>query len=144
MNEPAATFFGPILFPEANGFQKANNQWDIAEFENSIGADPDNHTIWDCNEVPAPPNDGSNLTYYCNSQVDQWEQQQLQSADQATRMQLFHNIHVQILKDIPTFYLYAPEDSSEYKLTVHNYMPDSEGPAETWNVADWWCTGGSC
>jgi peptide/nickel transport system substrate-binding protein len=136
VNFPSSTFFGPILFPSDAKYAKSNNQWDIGEFENSIGVDPDNHLIWDSNEVP--PAGGSNLTYYNNPQVDQWEAQQLTAVNQTDRAQLFHQIHEQILKDIPTFYLYSPLDLSEYRANLHNYMPDSIGPSETWNIWDWW------
>ena len=136
VNFPASDLFGPVLFPTDKKYAKANDQWDIAEFENSIGVDPDNHTIWSSNQTP--PNGGSNLTYYNNPQVDQWEAQQLQAVDQTQRAQLFHQIHTQILKDIPTFYLYSPLDLSEYKATLQNYKPDSIGPSETWNIWDWY------
>ena len=136
VNFPSSTFFGPILFPSDAKYAKANPQWDIAEFENSIGTDPDSHTIWDSNETP--PAGGSNLTYYNNPQVDQWEAQQLQATNPTARAQLFHQIHVQILKDIPTFYLYSPLDLSEYRANLHNYEPDSIGPSETWNIWDWY------
>jgi peptide/nickel transport system substrate-binding protein len=136
VNFPASTFFGPILFPSDSKYAKANNQWDIAEFENSIGSDPNSSLIWTSTQTP--PAGGQNLTYYNNPQVDQWEAQQLQATDQTARAQLFDNIHKQLLKDIPIFYLYAPLDLSESRATVHNYEPDSIGPSETWNIWDWY------
>jgi peptide/nickel transport system substrate-binding protein len=136
VNYPSSTFFGPILFPTDAKYAKSNPQWDIAEFENSLGVDPDTHLIWESNETP--PAGGQNLTYYSNPQVDQWEAQQLQAVNQTQRAQLFHEIHAQILKDIPTFYLYSPLDLSEYRANLHNYEPDSIGPSETWNIWDWY------
>jgi peptide/nickel transport system substrate-binding protein len=135
-NFPSSQLFGPILFPSDSKYAKSNPQWDIAEFENSIGIDPDTHTIWASNQTP--PQGGSNLTYYNNPQVDQWEAQQLKTVDQTARVQLFHQIHAQLLKDVPTFYLYSPLDLSEYKSNLHNYTPDSIGPSETENIWDWW------
>ncbi len=41
VNFPSSTFFGPILFPSDAKYAKSNDQWDIAEFENSLGVDPD-------------------------------------------------------------------------------------------------------
>lgn len=135
-NFPSSDFFGPILFPTDKKYATSNDQWDIAEFENSLGTDPNTSLIWTSTQTP--PNGGQNLTYYNNSQVDQWEAQQLTAVDQNQRKQLFHEIHVQILKDIPTFYLYSPLDLSEYNAKLHNYMPDSIGPSETWNIWDWY------
>jgi peptide/nickel transport system substrate-binding protein len=136
VNYPSSTFFGPILFPSDAKYAKANNQWDIAEFENSIGVDPDDHVLWSSNQFP--PAGGQNLTYYTNPQVDQWEAQQLTTVDQTARAQIFHQIHTQLLKDIPIFYLYSPLDLSEYNAKLHNYMPSSIGPSETWNIWDWY------
>jgi peptide/nickel transport system substrate-binding protein len=136
VNFPSSTFFGPILFPSDAKYTKSNNQWDIAEYENSIGVDPDSHLLWSSNQVP--PVGGQNNTYYSNPQVDQWEAQQLTATDQTARTQLFHQIHVQILKDIPIFYLYSPLDLSEYRANLHNYEPSSIGPSETWNIWDWY------
>jgi peptide/nickel transport system substrate-binding protein len=135
-NYPSSVLFGPILFPSDSKYATSNPQWDIAEFENSIGTDPDTHTIWSSNQTP--PAGGSNLTYYNNPQVDQWEAQQLKTVDVTARVALFHQIHAQILKDVPTFYLYSPLDLSEYKSNLHNYTPDSIGPSETENIWDWW------
>jgi peptide/nickel transport system substrate-binding protein len=135
VNFPSSTFFGPILFPSDAKYAKSNDQWDIAEFENSL-AEPDTSLIWTSTQVPSAG--GQNLTYYNNPQVDQWEAEQLKAVDQSARAQLFHQIHAQILKDIPTFYLYSPLDLSEYKATLHNYKPDSIGPSETWNIWDWY------
>ena len=134
-NFPSSDFFGPILFPSDHKYDKSNDQWDIAEFENSL-AEPDTSAIWTSTQVPSMG--GQNLTYYNNSQVDQWEAQQLTAVDQNQRKQIFHEIHVQILKDIPIFYLYSPLDLSEYNAKLHNYKPDSIGPSETWNIWDWY------
>ena len=134
-NFPSSDFFGPILFPSDHKYDKSNDQWDIAEFENSL-AEPDTSAIWTSTQVPSMG--GQNLTYYNNSQVDQWEAQQLTAVDQNQRKQLFHEIHTQILKDIPIFYLYSPLDLSEYNAKLHNYKPDSIGPSETWNIWDWY------
>jgi peptide/nickel transport system substrate-binding protein len=137
LNFPSSILFGPDLFPSDAKYAKGNDQWDIAEFENSLGTpDPDTHTIWASNQFP--PAGGSNLTYYNNPQVDQWEAQQLTTIDQTARLGLFKQIHAQILKDIPTLYLYSPLDLSEYNAKLNNYRPDSLGPSETWNVWDWW------
>jgi peptide/nickel transport system substrate-binding protein len=135
-NFPATDLFGPVLFPSDSKYLHSNNQWDIAEFENSLGVDPDTHLIWE--SAQTPPAGGQNLTYYNNSQVDQWEAQQLTQVDQTARANTFKQIHAQILKDIPTFYLYSPLDLSEYKANLHNYMPSSIGPSETWNCWDWY------
>lgn len=135
VNHPSSDLFGPVLFPSDTKYATSNDQWDIAEFANSL-SDPDTHTIWSSDQFP--PAGGSNLTYYKNSDVDALEKQQLQQPNVADRKATFHKIHVQILKDIPTFYLYSALDLSEYKSTIHNYAPSAIGGIECWNVWDWY------
>jgi peptide/nickel transport system substrate-binding protein len=137
VNHPSSDLFGPVLFPSDSKYAKSNDQWDIAEFANSQGSpDPDNHTIWSSDQTP--PAGGSNLTYYNNSNVDALEKKQLSQTNPTDRKATFHDIHVQVLKDIPTFYLYAALDLSEYKNTIHNYSPIGGGGVELWNVFDWY------
>jgi peptide/nickel transport system substrate-binding protein len=137
VNHPSSDLFGPVLFPTDTKYQKSNDQWDISEFANNqSNPDPDNHTIWSSDQVP--PAGGSNLTYYSNSTVDDLEKKQLTQTNLSDRKATFHDIHVQILKDIPTFYLYAALDISEYKNTIHNYSPIGGGGVECWNVWDWY------
>ncbi|HEY7833085.1 MAG TPA: hypothetical protein VIG30_05915, partial [Ktedonobacterales bacterium] len=134
---PATDLFGPVLFPSDSKYLHSNNQWDIAEFENSLGVDPISDTlIW--TSTNTPPAGGQNLTYYNNPQVDQWLAQQATTTDTTARANLFHQIQKQLLVDIPSFYLYSPLDLSEYRANLHNYMPDSIGPSETWNIWDWY------
>lgn len=130
-NHPSADLFGPVLFPE-----KGTGDWDVAEFENSIGIDPDTHTIWNSDQTP--PNGGSNLTNYSSPAVDAAEAAQMVTLDQNARTAQFKIIHAQILKDVPTFYLYSPPDLSMAPTNLHNYTPDSIGPSETPNIWDWW------
>jgi peptide/nickel transport system substrate-binding protein len=137
LNHPSSDLFGPVLFPSDTKYAKSNDQWDISEFANNQSSpDPDNHTIWSSDQTP--PAGGSNLTYYNNPTVDALEKKQLTQTNAADRKATFHDIHVQVLKDVPTFYLYAALDLSEYKNTIHNYSPIGGGGVECWNVADWY------
>jgi peptide/nickel transport system substrate-binding protein len=135
-NFPASDFFGPILFPTDAKYAKSNDQWDIAEFQNNLSPDPDDHTLWDTDQVPS--NGGSNLGYYSNTQVDTLEKQQLTQTNPADRKASFGQIEKLILQDIPIFYLYSALEISEYNNKLHNYMPSSAGGVECWNVWDWY------
>ncbi len=131
-NYPASTYFGPFL----NG-----GKHDIAEYENSWTYDADNASGWACNQIP--PN-GSNWTWYCNPNLDKLFQQEEGSADPAVRQDAFNKIHEIELTDFPFVVLYSPTDLSVAKNVVHNYLPSSEGAAETINNWEWWCDGGKC
>src|SRR6266702_47032 len=131
-NYPASTYFGPFL----NG-----GKHDIAEYENSWTYDADNASGWACNQIP--PN-GSNWTWYCNPNLDKLFLQEEGSADPAVRQDAFNKIHEIELTDFPFVVLYSPTDLSVAKNVVHNYLPSSEGAAETINNWEWWCDGGKC
>jgi peptide/nickel transport system substrate-binding protein len=135
-NYPSSDLFGPVLFPSDHKYDKSNNQWDVAEFANGVADPGSTSLIWTSTDVP--PTGGQNLTYYANSTVDQLFVQQSTQFDQSQRKSTFHQIYTQILKDIPTVYLYSALDLSEYKANLNNYNPISVGGIECWNVWDWW------
>jgi peptide/nickel transport system substrate-binding protein len=112
-----------------------SGNFDIGEFANTPGYDPDDHTLFMCNQTP--DKGGSNYMHYCNKTVDAAEQAQ-QTADINARKAAFHTIHAQIIADVPVFYLYAPGNIYCYSNKLHNYAPSPLGATETWNVWDWW------
>ncbi len=128
-NYPADTWFGSTL---------PSGDFDIGEYANSLGYDPDNPTTWLCSETPDKDPGGSNWGYYCNPAVDQAIKAEEGTPDQAARLQQFKIIQQAILTDIPAMYLYGFGDLSISRNTVHNYAPSPSGPAETWNVWEWW------
>jgi peptide/nickel transport system substrate-binding protein len=129
VNYPADTWFGSTL---------PSGDFDIGEYANSLGYDPDNPQTWLCSETPDKDPNGSNWGFYCNPAVDQAIATEEGTPDQNTRLQAFKTIQQAILTDIPAMYLYAFGDLSISRKTVHNYMPSAAGPAETWNVWQWW------
>jgi peptide/nickel transport system substrate-binding protein len=125
-NYPADTFFGTIL---------PGGKFDLAEFENNLGYDPDNKAIFGCHYTP--PN-GSNFGHYCNPQLDAILNQSEATPSQAARKPLLAQEQQILLNDAPIIYLYSPPDIAEYRATVHNYMPEPGTNAETWNIWEWW------
>ena len=128
VNYPADTYFGTVLYNPA--------QYDIAEFANSLGYDPDNHTQWACNQTP--DKGGFNISYYCNPQVDAAINTELTNPDLNARKAAFHIIHTDIIKDLPAMYYYAYPDIAVANAKLQNYSPSPSGPSETWNVWDWY------
>jgi peptide/nickel transport system substrate-binding protein len=113
-----------------------SGNFDIGEFANPSGYDPDDHTLFMCNQVP--DKGGSNYMHYCNKTVDAAEQAQQSTADINARKAAFHTIHAQITADVPVFYLYSPANIYCYSNKLHNYAPSPLGATETWDVWDWW------
>jgi len=126
-NYPADAWFGTVL-PSGN--------YQIGEFANSLGYDPDNASTWACNQTAAQG--GANWSFYCNPDVDKQLQVEETNPDQNARIAAFHQIHQALLNDLPVVYLYAFGQQGIAKKTVHNYVLSALGPSETWNVWEWW------
>jgi peptide/nickel transport system substrate-binding protein len=133
INQESTQYFGTTLYNYS--------AYDIYEFASSAGYDPDDHTLFACNEFTNVPG-GSNDSHYCNPTVDAQYQIELTNPDQAARKAAFTAIHTQINKDLPVVWLYSYPDLAIHKNTVHNYKTAATG--ETWNIYEWWCTGGKC
>jgi peptide/nickel transport system substrate-binding protein len=133
VGQTADTFFGSTLYDYG--------AYDLAEFASSTGWDPDNHTYFQCNQLTSAPG-GFNVSHYCNPTVDAQYQIELTNPDQNARKAAFTQIHTTLAQDVPVIYYYSYPDLAVYKNTVHNY--DSAPTGETWNIFDWWCTGGHC
>ncbi len=127
VNYPAGTFFGTVL-PAEN--------FDMAEFANSLGYDPDDLTLWGTNQTP--DKGGSNYSQYSNPAVDAAIAAEEKTTDIAARKTAFHTIHTALLTDYPVFFLYGLRDIALYKSNMKNYAPSASGPSETWNIWDWY------
>lgn len=127
VNYSADTWFGTEL-PTGN--------FDIGEFANSLGYDPDNGSTWLSTQTP--DKGGLNYGFYSSPQVDQDLQTEESSPDQNTRLKAFKDFHQQLLNDLPVVYLYSFGNLAMARNTVHNYDISSLGPSETWNVWTWW------
>jgi len=136
VNHPSSDLFGPVLFPTDTKYTAANDQWDVAEFANSLAPDPDDHIIWASDQLTVTG--GSNLTYYKNTNIDTLLKTQAGQFDPTQRKQTFSQIYKGINADVPTVWLYSAFDLSEYKANLHNYSPIAVGGIECWNVWDWW------
>src|SRR5258708_2079436 len=119
----------------ANGILHSGN-FDIGEFANTLGYDPDDHTLFQSDQTP--DKGGSNYMHYNNPTVDQAEHAQQSTADITARKAAFHTIHAQVIADVPVFYLYGAANIFCYSNKLHNYMPSPLSSTEAWNVWDWW------
>jgi peptide/nickel transport system substrate-binding protein len=127
VNYPSDTFFGSVLADYS--------KYDIAEFANSLGYDPDNHTQWGCDQfLPT----GFNISHWCNQDAQMQIKTELSDPNIADRTAAFHQLYKDILQDVPAMYYYAFPNISCATVRLHNYSPSPAGPSETWNVWDWY------
>ena len=109
-------------------------RYDIAEFINTQGYDPDDSSLLSCQ---------GNLDYYCNHTLDALYQQELVTLDPGVRQQIFAQIHQIYLTDYPFIVLYSPPHIALVHKGTHNYLPSSIGIQDE-NIWEWWCDGGRC
>ena len=134
-NYPASTFFGSFLLDGIPG------KYDIAEFENSFGYDPDDSSLLACNQIPPG---GFNIDFYCNHNLDKLYTEEQQTIDPTKRQAIFQQIDQIYLTDFPIVVLYGTYDIAMNKNVTHNYNPGATGASETVEVWKWWCTNGQC
>jgi peptide/nickel transport system substrate-binding protein len=135
-------FFGSFLpggkaSPPTGGLA---GRYDIAEWANTFGYDPDDSSLLSCGQFPL---NGSNYTFYCNPALDALYKQELTTADAGIRQQILHQIHQIYLTQFPFITLYSPTDLSVVREGMHNYQPSTIA-ADTVNIWEWWCDNGKC
>ncbi len=133
VGQTATQFFGSTLYDYS--------AYDLAEFASSTGYDPDNHTYFQCNQLTSAPG-GFNVSHFCDPNVDAQYKIELSNPDQSARKAAFTAIHTALSQQVPVIYYYTYPDLAVYKNTVHNY--NTAGTGETWNIWEWWCSGGKC
>jgi len=133
MNYPASTFFGSVLPAGKPG------QYDIAEFAESGAYDPDNSILLTCAEKGS-----GNFAFYCTSQMEALQKQQLSTGDAAARQTAFDGINQLEVTDHPFIVEFSSPDLAVYKKGTHNYLPSAVGVGSTENIWLWWCDGGTC
>jgi peptide/nickel transport system substrate-binding protein len=136
-NHPSGDLFGPILFPSTG---KGNSAFDIGEYATGVGVYPDDRCFF--NSTFTPQAAGCNPGYYNNPQADQLSVQVVKSTSDAAAKTALTQLHTVANKDVAIIWLYGFPNLNEANNRLHNYKPSGEGPDETWNIADWWLTGG--
>ena len=142
--------YGPFFFsllPQGKASPPSGavaGRYDIAEFTNSLTYDPDDSSLFACNQFPSVANhfNGLNLDFYCNPALDKLFTQEQATADPGVRQQIFIQIHQIYLTQFPFIVLYGPTVFALAHKGTHNYLP---GPyTDTYNIAEWWCDHGKC
>jgi len=133
MNYPASTFFGSLLPAGVPG------KFDIAEFAESGAYDPDNSILLTCAEKGS-----GNLAFYCSSQMDALQKQQLSTGDTTARQTAFDGINNLEVTDYPFIVEFGEPDLAVYKKGANNYIPSAVGLGDTENIWEWWCNNGTC
>jgi peptide/nickel transport system substrate-binding protein len=116
-------------------------RYDIAEFAQGWGYDPDDSSLLSCDQIP-PKGIGSNWDFYCNHALDTLYQKELATVDAGARQDIFHQIHQIYLNDLPFIVLYSAPSIAMVHKGTHNYQINPFN-GET-NIWGWWCDNGKC
>ena len=141
-NYPENLFFSPFLTGgKASPPTRAiAGRYDIAEFANNTGLDPDDSALLACDQVP--PN-GFNIDFYCNPALDTLYKQELATPDTGARQNIFEHIHLIYLTEFPFIVLFGEYDSYMVRKGTHNFQPSPLGYSDD-NIWEWWCDNGKC
>jgi peptide/nickel transport system substrate-binding protein len=149
-NYPAPSPFFDSFLPGGKASPPSGamaGRFDIAEYEQDFGYDPDDSWLLACDQIPSAANhlNGGNLDFYCNPELDALYQQELATADVGVRQGIFEQIHQIYLTQFPFIPLLSPSSFAIVHKGTHNYsLSPLVSAGETVNIWEWWCNNGKC
>ncbi|MFZ0573184.1 MAG: peptide ABC transporter substrate-binding protein [Candidatus Cybelea sp.] len=106
----------------------ATGNFDLAYVPWTMGADPDDSSVLRCG---AP----SNYMRWCDSRVDQLEDEALAQTDPSQRKRLYREIATIVARQVPIVYLFNADYVYAYRKRLRGFDPNAFLP--TWNTYDW-------
>lgn len=110
-----------------------NGHFDIAYQGWIGGVDPDNRTLWACDQQP--PN-GFNTMGLCDPRIDEEENIATTSYDRAVRTAAYYRIQRLVNKDVPVIFLYWELRNDSVRDGLTGYRP-APAVSEFWNSWQW-------
>ncbi|MBV8642292.1 MAG: hypothetical protein JO225_00060, partial [Candidatus Eremiobacteraeota bacterium] len=129
---PANLFFATY----GQGGILTGGKFDLAVAGWIAGWDPDDHSLYDSNDIPRPGHpDGVNYTRYNAKEMDDAQKLALATYDESVRKKAYATIQKLIARDVPEDYVWFPRQA-------HGINPDFKGFApnpvnEAWNAYEW-------
>jgi peptide/nickel transport system substrate-binding protein len=116
---------------KANGGIVDNGKYDVAWLGWIGGVDPDDDTLWACDQFPP---DGYNLSFYCDPRIDAQERIALSSYDLPTRRAAYRRIQELLDEDVPVDFLFWTHSHDAMRAGLTDYRP---GPTVTEFTNPW-------
>ena len=117
---------------QAGGILK-NGKFDIAHDGWIGGVDPDDETMWGCDQIPPA---GYNTRFYCDPRIDTQERIGMANFDRRTRAAAYSRINALLAEDAPLEFLYWTKRLDAARDTLHGYKP-APAVTEFWNSWEW-------
>jgi len=110
-----------LLFAaKADGGILNNGKFDVVWTGWIGGVDPDDATLWSCDQMPP---DGYNLSQYCDPRIDEQERIALTSYDQDVRRRAYRRIGQLLNEDVPVDFLFWTHIHDAMRDELQNYRP---------------------
>ncbi|MBV8338784.1 MAG: peptide ABC transporter substrate-binding protein, partial [Candidatus Eremiobacteraeota bacterium] len=127
-------FPAPLFFAAAQSGGILNSgKYQIAYFGWVSGVDPDNSSLYGCDQFPPK---GQNDLFWCDPALQQAENDALGTMDERRRITDYHVISRELGEQAPTMFLFAERRVDVVPAQFHNFKPS---PAESafWNTWQW-------
>jgi peptide/nickel transport system substrate-binding protein len=123
-----------VLFAakEAGGIMN-NGKYDIAWTGWIGGVDPDDATLWTCDQQPPS---GYNQSFSCDPRIDAQERIALTSYDIGVRRAAYWRIQELIDEDVPGDFLFWTRANDAFRVELKGYRP-APTVTELWNPWQW-------
>ena len=128
-NYPSSLFFATY---GAGGILQTG-KFDVAFFSWVGGTDPDDSTLWMCDQVP--PN-GQNSYRFCNKSLDAAEKAALASNDRAARKKAYATVQSILADQVPAIITWYNRRISVQNTDLKNYNP-AHAVTSFWNPWEW-------
>ncbi len=130
---PANLFFATY----GQGGILTTGKYDLAISGWIAGFDPDDHSLFDCDQIPRPGHpDGVNYTRYCNKdEMDTAQAAALASYDEASRKKAYSTIQKLLARDVPEDYIWFPRQAQPINPAFKGFAPNPVN--EAWNAYEW-------
>jgi peptide/nickel transport system substrate-binding protein len=108
-------------------------KFDAAFFSWVGGTDPDDSTLWMCDQFP--PN-GQDVYHFCDHTLDAAEKVALGSSDRAVRKKAYGQIQALLADQVPTIITWYTRRISVQNTDLKNYKP-AHAVTPFWNSWEW-------
>ncbi len=129
---PANLFFGTY----GQGGVMTGGKYDLAVFGWIAGYDPDDHSLFECDDIPRPSHpDGVNYFRYCTADMDAAQRAALGTYDQAARKKAYSRIQQLIARDLPVDEIWFPRMAQPINPDFKGFDPNPVN--EAWDAYQW-------
>lgn len=108
-------------------------KFDLAFFTWVNGTDPDDSTLWMCNQFPPT---GQNIDHFCNPELDRQERIALSSNNRVVRKKAYDAIQSILADQVPAVITWYVRRISVYNTDLKNYRP-AHAVSSFWNSYAW-------